>query len=554
MNIAIAQLNYHIGNFEQNAQNIIAHIRKAQSEGADIVVFSELSVCGYPPLDLLEQRDFVEACLQTVQTIALECIEIAAVVGCPTLNEGEKGKRLFNSALFLYNGSMYAQFNKTLLPTYDIFDEYRYFEPNTDFSVIEFKGKKIAITICEDLWDKQVVETAFAKDKIYKTSPLEILSTYSPDFVINIAASPFSYNQDYLRSKVLQDNASLYKLPIIYVNQVGANTEIIFDGCSKIVNSQGKIVYELAEFQEDFYMFDVENISQMLVVQEEPYNKIKKIHDALILGIRDYFRKNNFTSAVLGLSGGIDSAVVLALVVEAIGAEYVRVLLMPSEFSSFHSVDDAVALARTLQVQYDIIPIHSMYNATIQSLSTVFANKPFNVAEENIQARLRGVLLMGISNKFGAILLNTSNKSEAAVGYSTMYGDMNGSLSILGDVYKTDVYKLAEYINKETEIIPHNTIIKPPSAELRPNQKDSDSLPDYDTLDAILFEYIEKKLSTHEIIEQGFAPETVLKTVRLVNANEYKRFQFPPILRVSSKAFGFGRRIPLVAKYEFDTI
>lgn len=552
MKIAIAQLNYHVGNFEENAEKIITHIHKAKAEQADIIVFSELSICGYPPLDLLEQRDFVEQCIQTVKRIAGKCNNIAAIVGCPTLNEGEKGKRLYNSALFLYEGTIHSQFNKTLLPTYDIFDEYRYFEPNNTFSVLEFKNKKIAITICEDLWDNQVVETAFAKDKIYTISPLEILSKSNPDIVINIAASPFSYNQDYLRKKVLQDNAILYNVPIVYVNQVGANTEIIFDGCSKIMNSQGETIYELAEFSEDFYVFDSSICNTQGQQKPLTYNKTKKIHDALLLGIRDYFRKNKFSKAVLGLSGGIDSAVVLAMIVEAIGAQNVRVLLMPSEFSSSHSIDDAVTMAQTCNVAYDIVPIQNMYTSTIHSLSPLFGDRPFNVAEENIQARLRGLLLMGVSNKFGNIVLNTSNKSEAAVGYSTMYGDMNGSLSILGDVYKTDVYKLAEYINRNQEIIPHNTIQKPPSAELRPNQKDSDSLPDYDTLDAILFEYIEKKLSIHEIIEQGFDKETVIKTIRLVNANEYKRFQSPPILRISSKAFGFGRRIPLVAKHVTD--
>lgn len=549
MKIALAQLNYHIGNFEENAQKIISYIHKAKARHADIVVFSELSICGYPPLDLLEQRDFIETCLHTAQIIANECIYIAAIIGCPTLNEGEKGKRLFNSALFLHDGKIHSQFNKTLLPTYDIFDEYRYFEPNSDFSLLEYKNTKIAITICEDLWDNQVVETAFAKDKIYKTSPMEILHGLHPELIINIAASPFSYNQDYLRSKVLQDNAKKYSLPIIYVNQVGGNTEIIFDGCSKVVNSEGNIVYELAEFSEDFHIIDSKDCNTQTVKSTQEYNKIKKIHDALLLGIRDYFNKNKFLSAVLGLSGGIDSAVVLALAAEALGSNHVRVLLLPSEFSSSHSIDDAIALAKNLGVSYDIIPIHNMYTATIQSLEQVFEQRPFNVAEENIQARLRGVLLMGISNKFGNILLNTSNKSEAAVGYSTMYGDMNGSLSILGDVYKTDVFKLAEYINRNSEIIPLHTIQKPPSAELRPNQKDSDSLPDYETLDAILFEYIEKKLSLHEIIDQGFDEETVIKTIRMVNANEYKRFQFPPILRISSKAFGFGRRIPLVAKH-----
>ena len=549
MKIAIAQSNYHIGNFEENSKKIITQIHRAKHENVDLIIFSELSVCGYPPLDLLEQRDFIEKCIFTAKEIAKECINIAAIIGCPTLNEGEKGKKLFNSALFLHEGTIQQEFHKTLLPTYDIFDEYRYFEPNSEFKLLSFKDKKIAITICEDLWDNQVVETAFAKDKIYKISPMDELYKQNPDFIINIAASPFSYNQEYMRTHVLQENAKKYSLPIVYVNQIGANTEIVFDGCSKIINQKGEKIIELSEFQEDFYIFNLSECYTGSSKKEHSYDKIQKIHDAIILGLTDYFTKNNFTKAVLGLSGGIDSAVVLALAAKALGADNIRVLLLPSEFSSQHSIDDAIELAKKLHIQYDIVPIHSIYSSCTASLSPIFGDLPFNIAEENIQARIRGILLMGISNKFGHILLNTSNKSEAAVGYSTMYGDMNGGISILGDVYKTDIYKLAEYINKYGEIIPKNTIIKPPSAELRPNQKDSDSLPDYDILDRILFEYIEKKLSLQEIIDQGFDKETVIKTIRLVNMNEYKRFQFPPIIRVSSKAFGFGRRIPLVAKH-----
>jgi len=377
MKIALAQLNYHIGNFEENAKKIIAHIHKAKKDNADLIVFSELSICGYPPLDLLEQRDFIETCLHTAQKIAQECINIAAIVGCPTLNEGEKGKRLFNSALFLHNGIITQTVHKTLLPTYDIFDEYRYFEPNSEFSIIEYKNTKIALTICEDLWDNQVVETAFAKDKIYKTSPLEKLHCQAPDIVINIAASPFSYNQDYLRTKVLQDNARQYQVPILYVNQIGANTEIIFDGCSKIVNPNGEVVYEMSEFNEDYCVINSEQCNMPTTIKTESYHKIQKIHDALLLGIRDYFKKNNFKSAVLGLSGGIDSAVVLALAAKAIGEKNIRVLLLPSEYSSSHSIDDAIQLANNLGVRYDIVPIHNLYESAIQSLEPIFENRPF---------------------------------------------------------------------------------------------------------------------------------------------------------------------------------
>ena len=549
MNIALAQLNYHIGNFEDNTRKIISAIHRAKQNKVDLIVFSELCVCGYPPLDLLEQRDFIEKCNNSAHAIAKECDGIAAIIGCPTINPNSHGKQLCNSALFLENKKIAQTFHKTLLPTYDIFDEYRYFEQNNKFELLEFKGKKIAVTICEDLWDNQVVEQSFAKSTIYSSSPMQELMKLNPEMIINIAASPFSYNQEYLRTQVLQDNAKRFALPILYVNQVGANTEIIFDGKSKLMNAHGNIVHELREFDEGFAIINTETDFEKQGTELPAFNKIEKIHNALLLGIRDFFTKNNFSTATLGLSGGIDSAVVLVLVAKAIGAENVRVLLMPSEFSSEHSITDAKQLAENLGVPYDIIPISETFSAFRESLHPLFGDLPFSLAEENIQARIRGVLLMAVSNKFGNIVVNTSNKSEAAVGYSTMYGDMNGSLSILGDVYKTDVFALANYMNQQKEIIPKNTIIKPPSAELRPNQKDSDSLPDYEILDAILFQYIEKKLSPEEIISQGFNSETVYKTIQLVNRNEYKRFQSPPILRVSSKAFGFGRRIPLVAKY-----
>ncbi|MFO7869337.1 MAG: NAD+ synthase [Bacteroidales bacterium] len=551
MNIAYAQLNYHIGNFSANTTKIISAIEQAKHEQAELIVFSELCICGYPPLDLLEQKDFIENCLIHAEKIAEHCDSIAAIIGCPTINKNERGKQLFNSALFLSEKKITQVFHKTLLPTYDIFDEYRYFESNTDFSVLSFKGHTFAITICEDLWDNQLFEQSFAKNKLYKQSPLHKLSDHSPEMVINIAASPFSYNQEYTRTTVLQENAYNFSIPILYVNQVGANTEIIFDGRSKLINAEGEIVHELSEFEEDFSIINTETDCKQKGTDLPAFNKIEKIYKALILGITDFFAKNNFKTATLGLSGGIDSAVVLALVADAIGPENIRVLLMPSEFSSQHSVDDAVQLALNLNIHYDIIPIHKSYSSILSTLEPVFKDSPFSVAEENIQARLRGLLLMAISNKFGNILLNTSNKSEAAVGYSTMYGDMNGGLSILGDVYKKDVFALAHFINRNTEIIPFNSIAKPPSAELRPDQKDSDSLPNYETLDAILFEYIEKKLAPEDIIAQGYDKQIVYDTITKVNNNEYKRFQFPPILRISSKSFGFGRRIPLVAKHEW---
>ncbi len=547
MKIAIAQLNYHIGNFEKNTSKMIDYIGQAKSKGADLVVFTELSVTGYYPHDLLERKEYIAQTNTALEQIASHCSGIAAIVGGPSINPEPRGKKLFNSAFFMYDCAIQHVVNKSLLPTYDIFDEYRHFEPNKSFSVFDFKGKKLAITICEDLWDEQETQNEFGREKLYQLSPLHELSLLNPDLVINISASPFSFNQENWRKNILIKNAIKYQLPIIYANQVGAQTELIFDGGSVFINAKGEIQEELNYFEEDFRIIDT-NVSTQNLQPKTDY--IEKIYHALILGIRDYFAKMGFRKATLGLSGGIDSALVLVLAAQALGKENLRVLLMPSRYSSDHSIDDAVQLAKNLDVEYEIIPIQPMVDSFGQSLANVFANLASDITEENIQARTRGVLLMALSNKFGNILLNTTNKSECAVGYGTLYGDMNGGLSVLGDVYKTDVFKMANWINREKEIIPYNTIMKPPSAELRPDQKDSDSLPDYDILDQILFDYIELNHSPAEIIAKGFEEAIVLKTVRMVNNNEYKRFQAPPILRISSKAFGFGRRMPLVAKYD----
>ncbi len=549
MKIALAQLNYHVGNFIQNTEKIINTIKKAQNDGVELVVFSELSVCGYPPLDLLEREEFVQQCLQQIDIIAKECTNIAAIVGGPSINPEPKGKKLYNSAFFLNNGQVEAIQHKTLLPNYDVFDEYRYFQPNAEFKTISFKGKKLAITICEDLWDEQPVANSFAKSKLYTKSPMKEMMAHEPDLVINIAASPFSYNQGEIRQQIISNKASKNNIPVVYVNQIGANTELVFDGSSLVVNKKGEVVKELAAFKEDIQYFDINEIDDAPAITIEKYNKIALIHEALILGVKDYFNKMGFTKATLGLSGGIDSAVTVVVAARALGAENVRVLLLPSKYSSDHSIKDAEDLAKNLGIQYDIVPIKGIVNSFEGTLADVFSGLNADVTEENIQARIRGTLLMALSNKFGHILLNTSNKSEAAVGYGTLYGDMNGGMSVLGDVYKTDVFELARYMNKDGEVIPVNTIVKPPSAELRPDQKDSDSLPDYDILDEVLFNYIERNLSPEKIIALGFEKETVLKAVSLVNRNEYKRFQTPPIIRVSSKAFGLGRRIPLVSRF-----
>jgi len=549
MKIALAQLNYTIGAFAENTEKMILAIRRARQEKAALVVFSELAVSGYPPLDLLEYRHFIENSETSLAMVAAECQGIAAIAGGPSVNPHPQGKNLYNAAFFMAHGRIEQVIRKTLLPTYDIFDEYRYFEQNTEFNLVKYKGCNIAVTICEDLWYKQPILTGFGKDRLYSVCPMDKLAALCPDFVVNISASPFSYNQGKIKSDILIDNARHYRLPIYYVNQVGAHTELIFDGGSMVVHPDGTL-WRMKQFAEDFQV--VETAGQEAYAGFERYqgdHEVEQIHDALVMGIRDYFGKTGLKTAVLGLSGGIDSAVTLVLAVRALGAANVRVLLMPSQYSSDHSVTDAVALARNLGIKYDILGIRDIFGQFTETLAPVFMNRPPDLTEENIQARIRGNLLMAVSNKFGNILLNTSNKSEAAVGYGTLYGDMSGGLSVLGDVYKTDVYRLADYMNRNGEVIPQNTITKPPSAELRPDQKDSDSLPEYDLLDRVLFQYIELKKSAEEIVEQGLPRAVVERTIRMVNMNEYKRYQTPPILRISSKAFGSGRRMPLVAKY-----
>lgn len=548
LTIAIAQLDYHTGNFDYNTQKIITHIQKAQQAGADLIVFSELCVCGYPPRDFLEFDDFIEQCQQSVNEIAQHCNGIAAIVGSPSKNPNIKGKDLFNSAFLLADGKVVAVRNKTLLPNYDIFDEYRYFEPNNSFDVVDFNGVKIALTVCEDLWNVD-------DNPMYQINPMDELIKQQPDLMINIAASPFNKNQQETRTQVMQTNVTKYNIPLFYVNHIGAQTQLIFDGGSMVVNQQAEVIDNITPFEEQqrIYTFTSHNgktaIKPLQPVTLALSNPIERIHHALVLGIREYFLKQGFTRAILGLSGGIDSAVVICLAAKALGPENVRAILLPSQYSSQHSIDDAIALAENLGTPYDTINIEETYQALSHTLHPLFNGLPFNVAEENMQSRSRGVILMAMSNKFGYILLNTSNKSELAVGYGTLYGDMCGGLSVIGDLYKTEVYQLADYINRNGEVIPQNTITKAPSAELRPDQKDSDSLPDYDTLDAILALYIELRKSPKEIIALGFDEALVKRVLRMVNSNEWKRIQAPPVLRVSSKAFGPGRRMPIVAKY-----
>lgn len=542
MKIAIAQLNYHIGHFEKNFAKIKGAIEDAIRVKADIVLFGELAVCGYPPRDFLEFDDFINKCEDLIERIKPLTSKIAVVIGAPSKNPVVEGKDLFNSAYFIAEGEVIGLAHKALLPTYDIFDEYRYFEPSKEFHVVEYKGKRIALTICEDIWN------IGNENPLYKICPMDSLIKEKPDFILNLSASPFSYAQAEVRKEIVRANTKQYGIPLFYANHVGAQTEIIFDGGSLAANSRGEIVAELPYFEECIELIDSDEIDELICV-EQKMSKIERVHLALVSGIRQYFNKLGFTKAILGLSGGIDSAVVLALAVEALGKENVLSVLMPSHYSSDHSVNDSLEMCDNLKSPSKLIPIEDMYHNVEGNLKPHFEGKEADVTEENIQARLRGLSLMALSNKLGYILLNTTNKSEAAVGYGTLYGDMCGGISVIGDLYKGQVYELARHLNKEKEIIPTNIIKKAPSAELRPDQKDSDSLPDYDKLDAVLYHYIEERLGPKEIVALGYDEALVNRVLRLVNMSEWKRHQMAPVLRVSPKAFGMGRRVPIVAKY-----
>lgn len=543
MRIAIAQFNAHIGNFEGNLSKMLQMTAEAKVQGADIICFPELATCGYPARDFLEFDDFICQADACIQSLAQAAQGIAIVVGSPTRNPRVEGKDLYNSVYFLAYGRVEYVQHKALLPTYDVFDEYRYFEPATEFGIVEYQGKRIALTVCEDIWN------VGNENPLYTICPMDEMMPHQPELMINVSASPFAYDHAPERIHVIRANVERYGVPIFYVNHVGGQTELLFDGGSVVMSPNGNVYDELPFFEECLRVYELAEVMQGQKQVELPREKTPLMHDALIMGIQDYFGKLGLKKAILGLSGGIDSAVTVVLAARALGADNVRVILMPSQYSSEHSVNDARQLAENLGVQYDIIFIEPMYEAYMETLKPHFFGFPFNVTEENLQARIRGMLVMAFSNKFGHILLNTSNKSEMAVGYGTLYGDMCGGLSVLGDVYKTEVYELAHYINKDGEVIPQNSIIKPPSAELRPGQKDSDSLPDYDILDAVLYNYIERHQGPKELMEMGFDDALVRRVLRLVNINEFKRHQTAPVLRVSSKAFGMGRRMPIVGKY-----
>ncbi len=558
MKIFLAQQNYHIGNFNSNTAKIIEAIEQAKAKGGDLIVFSELCVCGYPSRDFLYFRDFINKCYDAVDQIAGHAKGIAVLVGSPLRIDIIEGKDLFNAAWFLEEGRVKQVVRKTCLPTYDVFDEDRYFEAANSWDVIAFKGKKLAVTICEDIWN-------LGDNPLYNACPMDFLIGQAPDLMINLSASPFDYTHEEDRKAAVKANVLKYKIPMFYCNAVGSQTEIVFDGNSLVFDKDANLCGQMPSFKESLQGYELHDdgtvagdcfipASEITDIELTPsaldaQMNLPHIYATLIMGIRDYFSKMGFSKAVLGSSGGIDSAVTQALATDALGAENIHAILMPSEFSTAHSVSDAEQLSRNLGNKYDTVPIRNIYEVFLHTLEPYFKGLPFSIAEENIQSRSRGNLLMAMANKFGYILLNTSNKSELATGYGTLYGDMAGGLGVLGDCYKLQVYELARYINREKEIIPENIITKPPSAELRPGQKDSDSLPEYAILDQVLYQYIELSKGPDEIKMQGYEPALVDRILKLVNTNEYKRNQFCPIIRISPKAFGVGRRMPIVGKY-----
>jgi NAD+ synthase (glutamine-hydrolysing) len=543
--IALGQINPTVGDFSGNAAKIIDFSRRAQTAGAGMILFPELSVCGYPPRDLVERPSFVSHNRESAERIAAQTKGIAVICGLVTPADSDAGKSAMNSAALLMDGKIAFLQSKMLLPTYDVFDEMRNFAPARKQELFPFCGNRMALTICEDAWnDKQ-----FWVKRLYTVDPVEALIQAGGNFVLNISASPFWIGKRELRRDMLASIARQHKVPVVLVNQVGGNDSLVFDGSSLVLNREGNVIAQGLSFEEDLIYFDSQSLTGEM--HEQAAGDEASAYSALVLGTRDYIQKCAFQKAIVGLSGGIDSALTAAIAAEAVGAENVIGVGMPGPYSSPGSIEDARLLAKNLGIHFELLSINPAYEAYRQILSDVFAGLPQDVTEENIQARARGAVLMALSNKFGAIVLSTGNKSELGVGYCTLYGDMVGGLAVISDVPKTLVYRLSAYVNSRRAVIPQATLEKPPSAELRPDQKDSDSLPPYDVLDAILEDYIEDSHSAEQIAaDRKFDIQLVKRVIRLVDRAEYKRQQAAPGLKISPKAFGYGRRVPIAAKFE----
>ena len=544
MKVAFGQINTTVGDLKGNGEKILAVYQKAAQAGADLVLCPELATCGYPPRDLLLKSRFIDQNLELLERLAKATGKTGLVVGYVGRNKSGVGREATNSVALMQNGRNIAARDKTLLPTYDVFDEDRYFEPATQNQVVEFNGRKIGLTICEDVWND---EDFWHDSRRYRLNPARELVAAGAELILNVSASPWHSGKNKVRQDMLSSLAAKLGAPLLYCNLVGGNDELVFDGSSLGFDAQGRLIAEGAHFREDFFIVDLKGAQP---IQPRPIVVEEGIFDALVLGLRDYLHKCGFKSAVLGLSGGIDSAITAVIAAHALGAENVRGVSLPSQFSSRGSLDDAASLARRLGIRYDVIPIEPIFESAKQQLRLVFKGLPEDTTEENMQARIRGMILMALSNKFGSLLLTTGNKSELAVGYCTIYGDMCGGLAVISDVPKTMIYKISKWINRNEEIIPNASITKPPSAELCPNQTDQDSLPPYDVLDAILEMYVVQMRSSAEIIAAGFDEAVVRKIVRLIDLSEYKRRQAAPGLKVTSKAFGVGRRIPIAQRYQ----
>ncbi|WP_043588016.1 NAD+ synthase [Geminisphaera colitermitum] len=552
MRIGIAQINTTVGDLAGNRRKILDAYAELVARGAQLVVFPELVTCGYPPRDLLFKSRFVPDTQASLDLIASAIGDTPALIGTVTPNPAPAGRPFFNAAAFCHRGHVLRIAHKCLLPTYDVFDEDRYFEPAPSPLIVEHAGLRIGITLCEDIWTHPALRTP---RPLHHINPVALLAASGVDLMVNLSASPWQQEKETLRLQLVADTARALRAPVVYCNAIGGNDELIFDGRSLTVDAGGRLLARLASFREELRVVDCPLHDESLppppppAAAEAAPEAEAELFDALVLGLRDYATKSGFKRALIALSGGIDSALVAAIAAEAFGPDNVTGIALPSAISSQHSRDDAAALARNLNLHYDSIDIAAPVAATETALAAQFSGFPRDVAEENIQARIRGVIMMALSNKLGALLLTTGNKSELAVGYCTLYGDMCGGLAVISDVFKTQVYALSRWINRDREIIPRSTIEKPPSAELRPGQVDQDSLPPYDILDAILHGYVERGLSRAELAEQGFDPAVVNDVVRKVDLNEYKRKQAAPGLKITPLAFGTGRRIPLVQRY-----